>query len=1164
MPELYPSQIIFNNNSVMDLTNDTVSPEHVENGYTFHAANGAPCVGTMAGGGGGDSFTINVAEGSGEYRLLQTKMDYALANNSTFNKPLEIGDNIISLSHAFEGCSEFNQQVNIPNNVSNIVCLFNGCSSFNQNVDINDNLNNMYGVFSGCSSLNQNIKIPSTGYNLSNMFSGCSSLNYNIQIPQTGYDLSNIFSGCSSLDQNMSILENANNIEYMFSGCSSLNQNMLIPENYNNISGLFSNCSSLNINITIPDSVVNSSNLFYGCSSLDQNITIPNNTKNISGMFSNCNVFNQYIDIPESVQDVSYLFANCNNFNVVDIVSDNYKFTNCKGMFMNCGSLTQTPFYNYSSNLIKDASYMFANCYNIKNISNLVWGSSGGSNFYYLRLPLQCNVTHMFEGCDLSELPQNFMVFNQYDIGFNNVDISYMFHNTNINILTICGANTNSLPNKIINFHNTFGNCQNLIHIIGLHNINNNNIDACDMSYMCYNCVNLVQYNIGQGHPNLYAARNISHMFDNCYLLNFGGYYYNANIHINCMNTVDASYAFSNCFELNPRNGVFFENSAPSSINNASLMKLENTAYMFYFVNYSPYTRTTIQIPISLKNASHMFHKSRIINVCSLNDTYTDGTKIYYCNLEDASYMFAESLDIKPSYGVLPSSLINTSYMFYGITLFNFNNSIVGKYPFSRTFNLKDASHMFDMCYNLDNSVSLNIGTCSNLENASYMFARINNHKIAYPGMNQDTLPNLKDASYMFYMCNNFSPTEFFDIPRNVTNVVGMFYGAKKFANIVNIPEQVTDTSYMFANTNVITPITTIPENVTNTSWMFANCFKCRQKLTLPENVTNTSHMFYRCNDLRSATDVPNNVIDTSYMFYMCNNMRGVINTLTSDKLVNASYMYYGCSLCNFWDFVVPDTIEEAQAMLASCNLKQTNSQHNGIHIPNNAINCGYFFMNSGWERPTTIPNSAVNIAGLFSSCHTFNQPVIIPENVIDAQGLFRECDNYNQPVTIPNNVTDITYMFLRCYNFNLPVTIPENIIRAVGLFYGCINFDQPVTIPNNVRDIQSMFAYCNNFNQSIIIPRSVSNLQNMFDTCENYSNTIYANVSRTANAKGMFSNKNSSHRVNIYCNSLWAFNGNSYSNSITGDSITWTQMTNGVYNAVYNIYLYTNMPEGI
>ena len=250
--------------------------------------------------------------------------------------------------------------------------------------------------------------------------------------------------------------------------------------------------------------------------------------------------------------------------------------------------------------------------------------------------------------------------------------------------------------------------------------------------------------------------------------------------------------------------------------------------------------------------------------------------------------------------------------------------------------------------------------------------------------------------------------------------------------------------------------------------------------------------------------------------------------------------------------------------MLASCNLKQTNSQHNGIHIPNNAINCGYFFMNSGWERPTTIPNSAVNIAGLFSSCHTFNQPVIIPENVIDAQGLFRECDNYNQPVTIPNNVTDITYMFLRCYNFNLPVTIPENIIRAVGLFYGCINFDQPVTIPNNVRDIQSMFAYCNNFNQSIIIPRSVSNLQNMFDTCENYSNTIYANVSRTANAKGMFSNKNSSHRVNIYCNSLWAFNGNSYSNSITGDSITWTQMTNGVYNAVYNIYLYTNMPEGI
>jgi hypothetical protein len=40
------SKVIYNNNTLIDLTNDTITPENVEEGITFHLANGQPAIGT--------------------------------------------------------------------------------------------------------------------------------------------------------------------------------------------------------------------------------------------------------------------------------------------------------------------------------------------------------------------------------------------------------------------------------------------------------------------------------------------------------------------------------------------------------------------------------------------------------------------------------------------------------------------------------------------------------------------------------------------------------------------------------------------------------------------------------------------------------------------------------------------------------------------------------------------------------------------------------------------------------------------------------------------------------------------------------------------------------------------------------------------------------------
>ena len=52
-------KIIYGNTTLLDLTNDTVTEEHLEQGYTAHDANGDPIVGNMTAGGVVSRLTIS-------------------------------------------------------------------------------------------------------------------------------------------------------------------------------------------------------------------------------------------------------------------------------------------------------------------------------------------------------------------------------------------------------------------------------------------------------------------------------------------------------------------------------------------------------------------------------------------------------------------------------------------------------------------------------------------------------------------------------------------------------------------------------------------------------------------------------------------------------------------------------------------------------------------------------------------------------------------------------------------------------------------------------------------------------------------------------------------------------------------------------------------------
>ncbi len=219
------------------------------------------------------------------------------------------------------------------------------------------------------------------------------------------------------------------------------------------------------------------------------------------------------------------------------------------------------------------------------------------------------------------------------------------------------------------------------------------------------------------------------------------------------------------------------------------------------------------------------------------------------------------------------------------------------------------------------------------------------------------------------------------------------------------------------------------------------------------------------------------------------------------------------------------------------------------------------------------IPNYITDISSFSSCMHNANAilsgmrgqayyfgNVILHNNITNMQYAFANMIYFNQPITIPNSVTDCSSLLYGCTRFNQPITIPENATDCSTMFYGCYNFNQNIWWLKKVTNASSMFASTNMNQYGIVFNREIKDLSYCFRRSNIVPQHIYIRGKNVINAVGMLNNVPNTRRINVWID----IGVNSYFNkknaySIINAYITWTNMTNGFYNASKNIYVFTN-----
>lgn len=265
------------------------------------------------------------------------------------------------------------------------------------------------------------------------------------------------------------------------------------------------------------------------------------------------------------------------------------------------------------------------------------------------------------------------------------------------------------------------------------------------------------------------------------------------------------------------------------------------------------------------------------------------------------------------------------------------------------------------------------------------------------------------------------------------------------------------------------------------------------------------------------------------------------------------------------------------------------------VTIPNSVTTTAQMFENcQSFNQLVQIPDSVINTGWMFDSCRNFNQPVQIPNNATDVRAMFTNCSNFNQPVQIPNNATNLYYMFNSCSNLNQNIQIPESVKSTAYMFNGCNNLNQNIHIPDSVTNMANMFFRCSALNQNIQLPNTNYNAAFLFNGCSNLNQNIFiptlngyqrnfafafaycnqlSNITIGANSQTAYScigmiRSNNTQAINIHTDTLTAMNLindkiiKSRNTSISDSAQIkpdWETITNGYYNAMYNVYIYTN-----
>lgn len=352
-----------------------------------------------------------------------------------------------------------------------------------------------------------------------------------------------------------------------------------------------------------------------------------------------------------------------------------------------------------------------------------------------------------------------------------------------------------------------------------------------------------------------------------------------------------------------------------------------------------------------------------------------------------------------------------------------------------------------------------------------------------------------------------------FEQPSSLTNIRGLFALANTYDREFEIPEGVNDCAKLFLYSGFKQDIT-IPEGVTNCSLMFAAI----------QGTTEREHFPY--------PQIPNSCINAELMFISDTVYTGTYNNGVEQiyripaNVECCDEMFAGST------FNCPVEIENGITSL-SCLFEYAQNFNQQVNIPDSVINCWGLFRFSGISQYSNIPDNAQNVYGMYTGCDNLTDLGDITINCQNARGVFFSASNIsNGTVTFGDNVKDVTSAFMHS------------------------NFGGNVVLGNNVQDACAMFQN-STFGGTIVIPESVINMQNMFEESRNDlticidRNTAYDSTF----ASSFLRDKNNSFCTTIYCNNLGVLRHQ----SLTNTSLFFQEITNGLYNAMYNIYIYNN-----
>ena len=317
------------------------------------------------------------------------------------------------------------------------------------------------------------------------------------------------------------------NMQYMFSNCESLEAldlSTFNTENVTSMSNMFYYCKSLkslNLSSFNTSKVTFMGSMFSDCESLTALDLSSFNTENISNygyMFQYCKSLTT-LDLSsfnsKEILNTSFMFTGCFALKTIDLSSfDTSKTTEMINMFGGCSAL-ETIYASsaFTTDNVKNDSYMFSNCTKLKNFDLSNSGKTHahiGEGGYFTVAPawvrfdaatgtltFQCSSAKTDADTDffLNEAREKPGWY-----GTKSADIKTVVFKRNFRDArpTTCSL--------------WFGSCTNLTSIEGLENLNTS--DVTSMDYMFYKCEQLRALDLSGF--NTEKVENMQDMFSNC------------------------------------------------------------------------------------------------------------------------------------------------------------------------------------------------------------------------------------------------------------------------------------------------------------------------------------------------------------------------------------------------------------------------------------------------------------------------------------------------------------------------------------------------------------------------------------------------------------------------------------------------------------------------